>query len=108
MKEEIALVRRIRARICPELHRRAEGANANASTADTITVPGKAAPFDYEAFIACRQKAEAVLESSHRVLFRNRLGFTYYTPSGADLARRAEQASEELHGLGCWPGTGQL
>jgi len=33
-----------------------------------------------------------MLERNHRLLYRNRQGFTFYTAAGASLARQADQA----------------
>jgi len=95
MKQELVLVRRMRERTCPALHEQAEAANAN----DRVF-----APIDYQALGACRRKAEAQLEATHRALYRNRLQFTYYTPGGAELARQADGIARQMAQQGCPPG----
>ena len=95
MKQELVLVRRMRERTCPALHEQAEAANAN----DRVF-----APIDYQALGACRRKAEARLEATHRALYRNRLQFTYYTPGGAELAGQADGVARQMAGQGCPPG----
>jgi len=95
MKQELVLVRRMRERTCPALHQQAEAANAN----DRVF-----APIDYQALGACRRKAEAQLEATHRPLYRNRLQFTYYTPGGAQLAGQADAIARQMAQQGCPPG----
>ena len=92
MTAEIALARTYREQICPALARQAEQANANQRPSGEI---------DYEALIDCRQKAETRLEKSNQVLYRNRLGFTFYTQAGTSLAQQADQKSQELESKGC-------
>lgn len=69
---EIAVLHRLRLQICP----RQEAADQS--------------ELDYGAYVRCRHQAEAQLERSRPVLYRNSLGFTYYTPAGARLARQAD------------------
>ncbi|MEY4359040.1 MAG: hypothetical protein RLZZ631_526 [Cyanobacteriota bacterium] len=69
---EIAVLHRLRLQICPRQE-----------TADQSEL-------DYGAYVRCRHQAEAQLERSRPVLYRNSLGFTYYTPAGARLARQAD------------------
>jgi hypothetical protein len=95
MKEELVLVRQIRERTCPALQQQAEAANAN----DRVF-----APIDYQALAACRRRAEAQLEATHRPLYRNRLQFTYYTEGGAVLARQADGVARQMAAQGCPPG----
>lgn len=87
MAAEIALGRKYREKICPGLARKAEQANAN---------EGSSGIFDYAALIDCREKAEARLERNNKVLYRNRLGFTFYTQKGASLAKQADQRNAEM------------
>ena len=94
MAAEISLARRYRDRQCPALSRQAEAANA---------LTGTFAPLDYEALIACRHRAEQQLERDNPVLFRNSLGFTFYTPRGAQQARQADALLRQLDALGCRP-----
>lgn len=107
MREEIALARTMRERVCPALSRRAEAANANASAStnsgsapDPAGAPD-APPIDYAALLRCREQAERLLEQEHRLLYRNRLGFTYYTATGASLARQADAVARRMEAEGC-------
>lgn len=84
MEKELALVRQLRAGICPDLAARAEGANARD---DQYT------PIDYAAWSRCRQRAERQLVASQRVWFRNKQGFMFYTPEGAALAQQADEVA---------------
>ncbi len=93
MAAELILVRQMRERICGPLTRRAELANANqqppaAGVGEPVT--------DYRALLHCRQRSEQLLRASHAVLYRNRLGFIYYTPTGASLANRADALERSL------------
>ena len=98
MAAELTLVRQVRERICAPLTRQAELANANQAP----PLPGAGEPAtDYQALLHCRQQAEQVLKASHPVLYRNRLGFTYYTPTGASLARRADGLERNLLAEAC-------
>jgi hypothetical protein len=90
MQAEIALLRGIRQRICPSQEAIAVEANALAAS------QAGGAPLDYTAYIRCREQAEAQLQRSRPVLYRNRRGFTYYTQTGADLAREADGLQERL------------
>ena len=92
MQAEIALVRRYRERLCPALEQQAQAANANSQVFQA---------FDYAAFIRCRRQAEQMLERNHRLLYRNRQGFTFYTAAGASLARQADQARQQLASRDC-------
>ncbi len=84
MQAEIALLHALRQRLCPQQEALASAANALSADAP------QASPFDYAGYIRCRARAEAQLERSRPVLFRNRLGFTFYTAPGARLAREAD------------------
>lgn len=98
MAAELTLVRQVRERICAELTRQAELANAN----QALPLPGAGKPAtDYQALLHCRQQAEQVLKASHPVQYRNRLGFIYYTPIGASLARRADGLERRLLAEAC-------
>jgi hypothetical protein len=92
MEHEIALVRSIRARICPKLALLAERANARDGQYGTI---------DYANWNRCRLQAEQELERSTKTLYRNRQGFTFYTAAGASLAEQADQRSGDLQAQGC-------
>ena len=74
---EVAVLRRLRLQICPRQE-----------TADQSEL-------DYGAYVRCRHQAEAQLERTRPVLYRNSLGFTYYTPAGARLARQADALMTE-------------
>lgn len=91
MRAEINLARRYRHQHCPVLNNRAEQANANSREFEAI---------DYRALLQCREAAERQLERDNAVLYRNRLGFTFYSPAGSDAARRADQVQEHLQGCG--------
>ena len=71
-QEEVAVLQRLRLQLCP-LQEQAAGAD-----------------LDYATYVRCRHQAEARLERARPILYRNRLGFTYYTPVGARLARDAD------------------
>ncbi|WP_322765113.1 hypothetical protein [Cyanobium usitatum] len=92
MVAEIDLGRKYREQICPGLARQAEQANANEGSSGII---------NYEALIDCRKKAEARLKKNNKLLYRNLLGFTFYTPKGASLARQADQKSTEMGNIRC-------
>lgn len=92
MEDELVLVRRFRSRLCPQLAEQAEGANANDQ---------RYGPLDYAAWSQCRQEAERQLEGSLPMRYRNDQGFVFYTPSGASLARQADQRSAAIKGEGC-------
>ena len=92
MAAEIALARKYREQICPELAAQAEHANANEGSSQVI---------DYAALIACRKKAETRLEKSNKVIYRNRLSFTFYTTKGAALAKEADQRNAETERIQC-------
>jgi len=92
MRAEIALARRYRQQRCPELNSRAELAHANEPAL---------APLNYEALLQCRQAAEWQLERENPVLYRNRLGFTFYSAAGSASARQADQRLEAMQQLQC-------
>ncbi|MFZ9849924.1 MAG: hypothetical protein ACO3FA_06120 [Vulcanococcus sp.] len=94
MQAEIALAGRYRQQLCPELHRRAELANANSQVF---------APINYAALLECRQAAERQLEQENPLLYRNRAGFTFYSAAGHAAARLADQQLERLQRQGCRP-----
>jgi hypothetical protein len=95
MEQEISLVRSERARICPDLARQAEAANAR----DLGYV--SAETFDYAAWTRCRQEAEQGLRASHQALHHNHQGFAFYTQKGARLAEQADQLSASLKASDC-------
>jgi hypothetical protein len=95
MDQEIALVRSIRARICPDLAREAEAANAR----DLGYARSEA--FDYAAWNRCRLKAEEGLRGSQPSRYRNQQGFVFYTPQGARLAEQADHLSASLKASDC-------
>jgi hypothetical protein len=97
MAAELVLVRQSREQICPALTRAAEAANADSPGYGN----GAAALIDLQALRDCRQAAEQRLERRNRVRYRNRLGFTFYTPSGAALAAEADRVAGELARQGC-------
>lgn len=97
MAAELVLVQQSRQRVCPELNRAAEAANALTPGYDSAV----AAAIDLQALRDCRRSAEQQLERSHRPLYRNRLAFTYYTPSGAALAAAADRLAAAQRRSGC-------
>lgn len=97
MAAELVLVQQSRQRVCPELNRAAEAANALTPDYDSTA----AAAIDLQALRDCRRTAEQQLERSHRPLYRNRLAFTYYTPSGAALAAAADRLAAALRHAAC-------
>ena len=92
MSAEIALATRYRQQRCPELNSRAELANANSQVFAAI---------NYEALLQCRQVAERQLERENPVLYRNRLGFTFYSPAGSTAAQQADQQLQDMQRQGC-------
>lgn len=92
MAAEIALVRRLRQRLCPKEEEQAAGANADERRYGVI---------DYSALIACRQQAETELKRDWPVLYRNRRGFVFYTSQGAALARQADGVEQQGRDRGC-------
>lgn len=84
MQLEIALLHDVRQRLCPQQEAAATEANA------LVAQPSVDPPLNYEAYIRCRARAEAQLQRSRPVLYRNRLGFPYYTAAGARLAQEAD------------------
>jgi hypothetical protein len=96
MTAEITLLHAFRQRLCPSDEERATQSNALASG----TTARK--PFNYEAYIRCREQAETQLQRSRPVLYRNGRGFTFYTPEGSRLAREADGV-QELADRTCTP-----
>jgi hypothetical protein len=92
MTAEIALVQEVRGRLCPELRRRADGANARDQ---------EFTPIDYQALLLCRRRAEQLVERTRPVRYRNRLGFTFYTAGGADLAAQADGVDRQMQEQSC-------
>lgn len=84
MQAEIVLLQAVRQRLCPQQEAQAAAANALAAAA------AQPAPLDYEAYIRCRERAEAQLRRSRPVLYTSLHAFPYYTPSGARLVRQAD------------------
>jgi len=56
--------------------------------------------FDYTAYLECRRRAETQLQRGRPVLYSNRRGFSFYTSSGARLARQADALQQQLD-AGC-------
>lgn len=92
MEQEIALARTFRGRLCPNLAARAEVANAR---------DGLFSPIDYTAWSRCRLEAERQLEANRPIRYRNSQGFTFYTESGASLARQADERLTLLKAQHC-------
>lgn len=93
MQPEIVLLHDLRQRLCPQQEAIATEANALAAK------PAGDALLDYGAYIHCREQAEAQLQLSRPVLYRNRLGFTYYTPAGARLGREVDALQARTEAL---------
>lgn len=98
MRVEIALVAATRRQLCPQLEALAERANAGgdprgATAAAEAAVQGD---FDYSAYLECRRRAEERLRRSRTILYTNQRGFTFYTLSGARLARQADGWQQRL------------
>lgn len=98
MTAELALVRQVRERICSAISRQADQANANHRP---VVTQANAATTDYQALIDCRQRTERLLNTSYPVLYYNRLGFSYYTRTGATLARQADAVQRSLLAEAC-------
>lgn len=92
MQAEIALVTSTRAQICPRVEHQAELANSHLN----------AGRLNLEAFIRCRQQAEAKLQRSRPVLYTNQRGFSFYTAEGSRRAREADALQTDLD-RGCSP-----
>ncbi len=92
MTAEIALVQEVRGRLCPELRRQADAANA---------LDQMFTPIDYQALLLCRRRAEQLVERTRPVRFRNRVGFNFYTEAGAELAARADAVAREMQEQVC-------
>ena len=112
MQAELALVIATRRRLCPQQEALAEQANAGtlaaaagsgADQAGQADGPKAAPPqLDYEAYLQCRRQAEQQLRRSRAVLHTNLNGFSFYTLSGARLARSADAVQQRLN-EGCEP-----
>ena len=98
MRAEIALATGYREQRCPELNRQAELANANSPMGAVV---------DYQALLLCRQAAEQQLERDNPVLYRNRLGFTFYSAAGAAAARRSDDLQQQINQQGCGVSSGR-
>jgi hypothetical protein len=96
MQAEIALVHSVRLRLCAQEETLAEQANALAAE------PSTGPQLNYGAYIRCRQRAEALLQRSRPVLYRNQLGFIFYTPAGAALARQSDALQQRVR-TSCGP-----
>ncbi|WP_156796721.1 hypothetical protein [Cyanobium sp. PCC 7001] len=94
MQAEIDLLQSVRQRLCPRQEALATAANAGAQQGPQEEPLDQ--PLDYDAYIRCREQAEAELRRSRPVLHRNRRGFTYYTADGARLAGEADAVQEQL------------
>lgn len=92
MEQELVLVRTVRSRLCPDLAQHAQGANARDLQFTSI---------DYAAWNRCRLEAERQLEAAHRIRYRNRQGFTFFTADGATLASQADELSRQWKAEGC-------
>lgn len=98
MIAEISLVQELRGRLCPALRDQADGANA---------MDRRYVPLDYEALLRCRRRAEQLLVRTRLVLYRNRLGFPFYSLRGASLAKQADALATQGQQEGCpWAAQG--
>jgi hypothetical protein len=77
----------------------ADAANANPESAAAADLQQE--PFDFGGYVECRHRAEAELARSRAVLYRNQLGFPFYTQAGADLARQSDRLVQERIRSGC-------
>jgi hypothetical protein len=112
LQAEIALLQSVRQRLCPREEALAATSNATADAeADQAAQAEPEAsqsdqpldqPLDFDAYIRCREQAEAELQRSRPVLHRNQRGFTFYTEEGARLATLADGLQEQLQGQ-CGP-----
>lgn len=84
IRSEMALVLATRRRLCPGVEAQAEHPEAAASGA-----------LDFDAYIHCRAKTEALLKRTRPVLYTNHKGFIFYTAQGARLAREADALTAE-------------
>jgi hypothetical protein len=100
MQAEIALLQRVRQRLCPREEALATAANAGAEQPpqEGPQEEPPEQPLDYGAYIRCREQAETELRRSRPVLHRNQRGFTFYTAEGARLAAEADGVQEQLRG----------
>ncbi|MFN9635965.1 MAG: hypothetical protein ACK55D_04550 [Synechococcaceae cyanobacterium] len=90
IQAEFSLLHGLRQQLCPQQEALATGEQAPAPD------PLKGPQLDYGAYIRCRQQAEAQLQRSRAVLYRNRRGFPFYTAAGARLARQADGLQPRL------------
>lgn len=90
MKAEVALLHRVRQRLCP--------AQEALATQTVSAAPGQTSEphLDYAAYIRCREQAERDVQRSNPMLYRNLRGFTFYTAEGASLAEQADQLQRQL------------
>jgi hypothetical protein len=88
MQAEIVLVQATRRQICPAQELLAEQANAGE--------PPGAEQLDFSAYIRCRRQAEAHLQRTRPILYRNQRAFPYYTAEGARLVADADTLQEQV------------
>jgi hypothetical protein len=91
MEAEIALVRGIRLRLCPDLVRASDA--------------GAGDDFDYGAWRDCRRQAERNLARSRGVLRRDGRGVPHYSEAGARLSEQADTLAGPIAGA-CDPPSG--
>jgi hypothetical protein len=90
MQAEIDLVQATRRQLCPAQELLAEQADADDGE------PRADTELDFSAYIRCRQQAEARLQRTRPILYRNQRGFLYYTSEGARLATAADALREQI------------
>ncbi|MFQ6538241.1 MULTISPECIES: hypothetical protein [Aphanothece] len=90
MQAEIALLHRVRQRLCPREEVLASAANA------LETAPPSAATLDYAAYIRCRELAEQELQRTQPVLYRSQRGVPFYTREGERLARQGAGLQDQV------------
>ncbi|MEB3256233.1 MAG: hypothetical protein VKJ05_07585 [Synechococcaceae cyanobacterium] len=84
MQAEIEAVHRLRLQICADEERQESLRNAERFP------QAESAPFDYEAYIRCREQAEAAMLRSQRMRNRSQRHFTVYTAWGAKQAQQVD------------------
>ncbi|MEB3168586.1 MAG: hypothetical protein VKK97_07605 [Synechococcaceae cyanobacterium] len=89
VQAEVALLHRVRQRLCPVQEALATEAVSPAS--GQTSEP----QLDYAAYIHCREQAEQDVQRSRPMLYRNLRGFTFYTGEGARLAEQADQLQRQ-------------
>ena len=92
MQAEVALLHRVRERLCPVQEASATQAVSPGAGPGQTSGP----QLDYAAYIRCREQAELNVQRSRPMLYWNQRGFTFYTAEGARLAQQADQLQRQL------------